>query len=253
MRLAWIAVLLLIGQEAWAKCAPPGILFCQAARSEVVFVGRVVEAYPKSERHAISLWRAKLLGPRDSKQWPDQFIPSQTARFLVLEALRGVKDKHLVLHTAMEIHSGYIFEEGKTYFVFAFRDGKTGILTTSGCNQTREFDETDSDVTRARALFAETKRGQLYGYVTSDDQAYFLEYDHAPKPVAGVHITLRSAAEALERTTGADGAYDFSFVPAGRYTISATLNGQPLSQPRELAIQPQSCNAHLFHGPRSPQ
>jgi hypothetical protein len=71
--LAWIAVLLLIGQEAWAKCAPPGILFCQAARSEVVFVGRVVEAYPKSERHAISLWRTKLLGPRASKQWPPQW------------------------------------------------------------------------------------------------------------------------------------------------------------------------------------
>jgi len=47
------------------------------------------------------------------------------------------------------------------------------------------------------------------------------------KPTSGVHVTLRGEGSLFERTTDASGAYVFSQVPFGSYTLTASYTGVP--------------------------
>lgn len=59
MRLACLALALTPG--LLAKCMVPGPSICDVARSEVVFLGRAVKANPRSEKHAIEIWRRESM------------------------------------------------------------------------------------------------------------------------------------------------------------------------------------------------
>ncbi|MEP7365577.1 MAG: carboxypeptidase-like regulatory domain-containing protein [Acidobacteriota bacterium] len=275
MRLASVLVVSLAG-GAFGMCPPPSRSIGQAAESEVIFFGRVRQATPKSDQHLLKSIRealspdrraqekanggdlaftdaeiragAKRLGVRGTNQ-DGEFQPIQVTQFEIIEAFRGINGHHVTLHAEMEPHAGYVFAEGKSYLVFAFPDESTGKLTTSGCNRTHEAGTNDSDLRVIRTMFGEKHRGRLYGWVSADQAMYAFEFDHVPKPVAGVRILVTSDSLALERTTGAEGTFDFSFVPEGTYSISATFRGQPLGPPREITVKSQSWLAVPYYAP----
>ncbi|MBN8734321.1 MAG: hypothetical protein J0L64_27550, partial [Acidobacteria bacterium] len=201
MRLACLALALGSLHALSAMCPPPGPTLCRVARSEVVFLGRAVEAYPHSQKHAAKIWRPRLTRKNRPANWNDNFIPSQTTRFEVLEGFRGVSSKYVVLHTKMESHIGYIFEQGATYLVFAYRDESNGVLDTSGCGRTQPITGDNPDLTTIRQIFAETKRGRLYGYATTDRTQFLFEFERPVEPVPNVRLTLTSPTLTLERTT----------------------------------------------------
>ncbi|MBK7927683.1 MAG: carboxypeptidase regulatory-like domain-containing protein [Bryobacterales bacterium] len=238
MRLASLALALAPG--LLAKCFPPGPSICQVARSEVVFLGRAVKASPRSEKHAIEIWRRESARKNRGTSQPDDSAPMQTTKFEVLEAYRGARGRHVTLRTEMEFHVGYSFTQGATYLIFADRDEATGALTTTGCRHTQPITGDNPDLATVRQLFAETKRGRLYGYATTDRTQFLFERTNQPAP--NVTVTLTSPALTLQRTTAPDGTYDFSFIPAGSYTLTTHLKGQAISLPRQLTIEPQSCS-----------
>lgn len=240
MRLACLA--LALTPSLLAKCLPPGPSICQVARSEAVFLGRAVKANPRSEKHAIEIWRRESARKNSRNSQPDNSTPIQTTKFEVLEAYRGVRGKHVTLRTEMEFHVGYSFTQGETYLVFADRDETTGNLTTTACRHTQRIDGDDPDLTTVRQIFAQTKRGRLYGYATTERDRYLLMFERTNQPAPNVTVTLTSPALTLNRTTASDGTYDFSFIPAGSYTLTAHLKGQDISLPQELSIEPQSCS-----------
>lgn len=240
MRLACLALALAPG--LLAKCLPPGPSICQVARSEVVFLGRAVKANPRSQEHAIEIWRRESARKKSRNSQPDDSTPIQTTKFEVLEAYRGVRGKHVTLRTEMEFHVGYSFTQGETYLVFADHDETTGALTTTACRHTQHITGDNPDLANVRQIFAETKRGRLYGYTTTERDRYLLMFQRTDKPVPNVTVTLTSPALTLNRTTASDGSYDFSFLPAGSYTLTAHLNGQAISLPQQLTIEPQSCS-----------
>jgi len=238
MRLASLALGSL--QALSAMCPPFGPSLCDYARGEAVFLGRAVEAYPRSRQHVSSIRRPRLTRTDRPAYGHDTFNASQITRFEVLEGYRGVQDQYVVLQTKIETDSGYLFEQGATYLVFARRDKTSGLLTTSGCSYTQRITGDNPDLSTIRQLFAETKRGRFYGYATTE-RAQFL-FERTNKPAPSVTVTLTSPALTLKRTTAPDGTYDFSFIPAGRYTLTAHLSGQAISLPHQPTIEPQSCS-----------
>ncbi|MBK7927291.1 MAG: hypothetical protein IPJ98_07275 [Bryobacterales bacterium] len=238
MRLACFALALGSLHALYAFCPPPGPL-CSYARSEAVFLGRVVEAYPRSKQHAIEIWLPRLTGKNRPSHWNDDFIPTQTTRFEVVEAYRGVSGKNVVLHTKMEPHMGYTFEQGATYLVFADRDENTGILTTNGCGYTNS--STATTPTSPPSASSSPKPNEAASTATPPPIARNSSSNsNAPSSPSPTSASLTSPLSPSS-TTAPDGSYDFSFIPAGLYTLTATLNGEVIYSPRQLTIEPQTC------------
>lgn len=125
-----IAVVLVVMTMAWVprpadacSCRPP-VPACQGTwEHDAVFVGQVRQSVRVGDRDVVD--------------------------FDVLEAFRGVVPGHVTLSTPFGTCT-FAFEKGRTYLVYAHRDGRN--LATSTCSGTKAVEAAAEDLIYLRAV-----------------------------------------------------------------------------------------------------
>lgn len=123
---------------------------------------------------------------------------------------------------------------GECYLVYKYREHPTGPLTVSMCTRTRPLSVpwARADITYLTRRRLGSGRPLLTGVVT-DVTPDLAAPRAAPRPLAGARITATPRDGGRSRTvmTDANGRYELTKLPAGRFNITASL--PPQFEPRE--------------------
>lgn len=150
---------------------------------------------------------------------------SETRRFRVTEAFKGVKGEYIDLQ---KYSYQFDFKLGKQYLVFAVPCGWQGAssqcLTISPCSGTRALENAAAIVEQLRAEKNGEGVAAVYGMLVrtlSEERGDWEEGYRRPLP--NILVRLQSGKKSFETRTDADGAYAFKRVPPGKYQVSADL------------------------------
>ena len=175
--------------------------------NDAIFVGKVIATV--REKH-------------DEGQ--NTFTYRYSMRFKVSESLSGNLGDEVTVETGSGGGDcGTPLPVGKSFVIFAYKNREDGKLWTGLCsdNLALEGESTDEKhVAEYRTLIA-THSGSISGNVVSskpvlpgDDVA-----NVPPLPVAGMIVHANGVGFIAETKTASDGAYEFSRLPNGKYTI----------------------------------
>lgn len=189
------AIVLLLGatKESHAcQCREPQPPCAEYHDANAVFIGSVVKMVPVS--------RAEGEPPLSTQ-----------VRFKVDRAFTGVKDPDAEL-----INWGsscdYSFKEGHVYLVYAFRNPKTGSLSTHVCSRTRELSEAKDDLTYI-AKAADGAPEKLIVGVLGDGQ----------KKLAKVNVTAKGNGKLYRSLSDSRGWFKLTVSDPGRYELRLFL------------------------------
>jgi hypothetical protein len=203
MRMVLIAVVLfcaLLGcpSDAVACSCMGGIPLCETFwKTPVVFSGEVLEIE---------------LIPRGSQ--PASLL-SRIVRFRVDDVWRGNVSGVIEVQTGSGAGDcGYAFQKGVRYLVFAHERG--GVLSTGICSPTKPLAEASADLAYVRQPFPPSAGGRIIG--TATDRPMIL-YGGPPQPLARYTVVLSNGQREWRTTTNADGKYEFTGIPAGKYDV----------------------------------
>lgn len=224
---------------------------CQAYwNAPVVFIGRVTEvAYSPTFQKG-----------KGEERWNYR---RRIARFTVEESFRGSASKQVevvaleTMPTPVTLPDGspgmkemsgsdceYDFEQGETYLVYADRAEQPAGALRVGLNRTRPLAEANDDLEFIRGLAHETKPGAtVYGKILRRDRNL---NDGNSRPVGGVadvKVTLNGNSRDLKTTTDMEGHYRFTDLPAGTYSVKATmpLHLMPVKEASQARVAQRGC------------
>ena len=233
-----VALVVFSGEARACSCvgtSPPCEAYWQAA---AVFVGQVVEV-PTTE---------------EGGDGEDKYRQRGGAyRFAVERPLRGVQDAYVEVFTgAGGGDCGYVFERGRRYMVYAYRDEKKGQLHTSICSRTRPVAEAVEDLNYIDGLSqGPPPGGTIYGQVSrvrqekGDDGGERLAY----VPIAGAKVEAAGKGRTFRAETDAEGNYRFRGLPEGEYALKLDLPetllvGEP---ERKVRVGERGCAVATFY------
>jgi hypothetical protein len=134
LRLLLLAMIMLIlSQQAFARCAPLRSLEDELRSSTAVFVGTVTDLH-FNDRNCVETSRRY---GRDYRA-----LCLHTVTFTVKNRIKGVTQLTIVLTNDLRgsAETGFGFSVGGTYLVYAGRSTRTGELSTTGCYRTGPID-----------------------------------------------------------------------------------------------------------------
>ena len=190
-------LLIALGDSQAAACVcyqrqPPCVEYWQA---DAVFVGLATQISP----HYKDFEASSRSGRR-------------TVILSVQQAFRGVTGGDVTLESPVsdcEIE----FEEGKQYFVYAYRDKASRTLGTSACSRTMPVSSAVEDLAFVRAL-SEGVRELLITGVALKDQYY---------PVPNVRIAVEGTGKSYKAITDDQGRFSVGVIKPGSYNVRITL------------------------------
>jgi hypothetical protein len=156
-------------------------------------------------------------------------------RLAVTESFRGVEGRQeLTVHTNEQSSAcGFPFEVGVEYVVFTFKNKGGDQLWTSKCSKTHALQDPshDSDLEWMRSLPGAPSGGMIFGHVMTAQSG----------PMRGAKLALRGAVD-RDVTPDATGVYESRGLPAGEYTVSATVpSGFASSPDRIVTVHDKGC------------
>jgi len=190
-------LLIAIGDSQAAACVcyerqPPCVDYWQA---EAVFVGLATEISP---------------------HYKDFEASSQSGRRTVIlsvqQAFRGVTGGDVTLESPVS-DCEFEFEEGKQYFVYAFRDKANGTLGTSACSRTMPVSSAVEDLAFVRALSKGVRELLISGVALKDRYT----------PVPTLRIAVKGGGKSYEANTDDQGRFSVIVTQPGSYRVRITL------------------------------
>jgi hypothetical protein len=108
---------------------------------------------------------------------------------------------------------GYSFRRGRKYLVYAYKT-QDGKLTTGICSPTKLLDKAALDLAYFKEAEKPSSGGRVYGTARIEIKGVDL------KPAPGVVVSLAGESQVRTATTNEAGEFEFTGVPAGRYSVS---------------------------------
>jgi len=176
---------------------------CEYLRSNVAFVGQVIETRPVNVQIH-----------------PGRWSPGFSMRFSVEESLRGNVGPEVVVETGQGGGDcGTPLRPGDRFLIFAFQ-GPDGELETGLCSGNKALNGNMQDFQFLENLRALVKTGKssISGFVLRE--GIRSPEQQEPSPVPGMIIHAMSDGFSATTRTGNDGAYQFDELPKGNYTVS---------------------------------
>jgi hypothetical protein len=140
-------------------------------------------------------------------------------RFKVSKTYRGDVGNATMVQTGMGGGDcGYHFEIGHSYVVFGHR--WNGAIYAGICSATQPAEKAEKALAWLDSLSTQPSAASIFGTVT---RRIFKDKQYANAPVANVAVSLKdSSGHESATTTDAGGAYSFSHLAAGSYSVLAT-------------------------------
>lgn len=161
-------------------------------KSPVVFVGTVIS--PEDPETQVLLHGSPVL-------------------FNVTERLRGNVGKQISIYEP-RTSCDFSFKLGKSYLVFAYLE--KGWLTTSELTSTRPTWAAGALLRQLRAVNQGQQPVSLFGYLGEGGPT-------SERAMAGITIKATSKHRTFTARSGADGSFEFNYLPPGLYWIKPGL------------------------------
>jgi hypothetical protein len=213
-RACWVSLLV------WFSLSIPSICCecinrarpCEYLRSEVAFVGRVVETV--AVRH-----------PFDENSYSSGY----SMRLAVDESLRGDLGTEITIETGGGGGDcGTPLSPGGRYLIFAYRNEKDGKLWTGMCSGNRQLtgDPHDESLLEQYRSLAKKGTGSIFGVVTYAKPVWRNDdvESSAPKVMQNVIVHADSEKSGYITKTVKDGSYEFDDLPNGKYKITPEIS-----------------------------
>jgi len=179
---------------------------CENLRSDVVFVGRVVETI--AIKHTLK-----------NLSWTTGY----TMRFAVEEFIAGGFGTEITIETGSGGGDcGTPLPTGERFLIFTYPE-KDGKLWTGACmgNKHLTSDPIDNELVEQYRVWVRKGKGSIFGGVTFSKPIWH-EDDvdtSATKPLANLILHANSEEYSTSTKTRSDGSYEFEELPKGNYTI----------------------------------
>lgn len=175
-----------------------------------VFSGEVVEIVPFHVEY-------------ESATVPRPPIGSRLVSIRIDRSWVGGSSGVVQVHTGKgDADCGFPFRVGEQYLVYA-RD-VSGRLQASACSRTRLLSDAAEDLKYLDELSKPSPGGRIIGTITGPGDPR--------QPLPGVRVRMGNASGERATVTGADGGFEFPFLPVGAY-----------------GVQPEVPETHRVHGP----
>ena len=229
-----VAFLLVPASSHACSCLGPRPVCSAYWQSQIIFRGRVAEqTLISSTDETIE----NLDGTYRTVHGPGYL----RVRFSVLEMFRGESQSQEIdiLTSEQSSACGFPFETGAEYLVFSDTNEKTNELWTSVCSHTHELQPGVEDLTWMRALATTPKAATIYGTVFTNTDSTGTDL------AATIHLSGTENHNAVPDQTG---KYSFPNLPAGEYTVSASLpTGLTAEANQTVAVVEKSCAQIDWH------
>ncbi len=208
------ALLLVIAgaaDRASACDCSPGLASDAFDQSDIVFVGRVAEI----SRETLESTRA------GDREFPNIRL---WAKLIVEERFKGVDGDAVVVSPGEEgstCSAG--FRVGERYLVFATRSPEDGRWMTSRCTPTLAVEQSAANMAYCRHRTRTGNEPRIIGSVNERTSPAVIGAGIEANPVGGIEVTLEAAGLKHSAVTDATGAFVFSEIPNGEYTIRFKL------------------------------
>jgi hypothetical protein len=179
---------------------------CEKLRSDVVFVGRVIET-------------VALKHPLEKNSWTAGY----SMRVAVEESIAGVLGSEVTIETGSGGGDcGTPLPPGERFLIFTYYD-KDGKLWTGACmgNEGLTANPSDDKLVEQYRAWVRRGKGSIFGNVTFS-KPIWREDDvesTATKPLTKVILHANSDRYSASTETRSDGSYEFEGLSKGNYTI----------------------------------
>lgn len=172
-----------------------------------------------------SFWQADVVFTGEvvtfEKLDPRQFFSRRIARVRVDRVWRGEVTGVVEVSTGGGGGDcGYGFRRGQQYVIYAHK-GPHGTLSTNICTPTKLLSKASADLEYFKGIDAPSSGGRVYGTARYETKGAELV------AAKGAAIVLKGQTRSWKALTDDKGAFEFTDVPAGEYTIS--MKGAPLT------------------------
>jgi 5-hydroxyisourate hydrolase-like protein (transthyretin family) len=156
-------------------------------------------------------------------------FPQRKVQIRIIEALAGLApdQKDIVVETGLGGGDcGYGFRRGRDYIVYAQKK-REGGFSTDICSPTRPLEDAAADLKYFHQLgeAPETSEIRVTAYDVHGKWRSTPGATPEPPALAGVRVNLDGNGVHQSATTDAAGRHVFSGLPAGEYTVQASLEG----------------------------
>ena len=197
---------------------------CQEfGRADLVFTGLVTEVIAVD-------WRGSNLAPTSAYQ-------RLTARLLVEEAFRGVKDAEVIFEMN---DCPYPFKQGERYLVYAHKDREGKPYLRIGSSRTRPVADAVEDLEFLRGLSTTQPGTRVYGKAIRHT-LNVKESRYDSEPLIGVKVTLEGNNQNHEAVTDGEGKYQFAGLAFGSYSVRAELPDHLTFKGHNIKVTGQGC------------
>jgi hypothetical protein len=215
---------------------------CEAYwQASAVFVGVVTGV-----REPPRLTPEEAMKRAEAGEWPQR-----TFTFAVERPLRGVEGAQVAVGTGLGGGDcGYGFRVGERYLVYAYREQKTGKLSTGICTRTRPLARANEDLQYANGLSQAGAGATIFGHVARERRVSHEEGDATEyQPLAGVWVEVEGAGKTVRAETDAAGNYVAAGLPAGEYTVKAGLPETLIASGPEgkVRVEEKGCGVASFY------
>ncbi|MGH9941798.1 MAG: hypothetical protein ACRD9R_05480, partial [Pyrinomonadaceae bacterium] len=190
---------------------------CEAyGRASAVFVGTVTSVRQR---------KIDSVEVERKREDASEYLPALVYTFAVQDSFSGVGVGEVEVGSGSGGGDcGYEFVKGAQYVVYAYRDPRNNLLSTSICTRTRPVTAADEDLAFLRSLSGRAGGVTISGAVRmSHHSAAVGAPPPADKRLAGLPLVIEGEGVRRELRTDADGRYEVTGLKAGTYTIKVAL------------------------------
>jgi hypothetical protein len=173
---------------------------------------------------------------------PKQFFSRRVARVRVERVWRGEVAGVVEVSTgAGGGDCGYSFRNGQQYVIYAYK-GPQGTLSTNICTPTKLLSRASADLEYFKGVSEPSSGGRIYGTARFETKGSDLV------AAKGAAIVLNGNARSWHSAADDKGAFEFTGIPVGEYTIA--MEGAPLPPWKVQLRDVRACIAVNLWAPR---
>ena len=240
-----LASLVFFAEDARACSCAGNVPPCQAYwQASTVFVGT---ATGMTEPPRLTVEEARRREDAGEYVWSQRVF-----KFAVERPLRGVEGVQVEVGTGMGGGDcGYGFRVGERYLVYAYRDEKTGKLSTSICTRTRPLTRAGEDLQYINGLAEGGQAGAtIFGQVSKEKRIQRDEGDTSETlPLAGVDVEIVGGGKTFRAETDAAGKFVAAGLPAGEYVVKPRLPETLMiyGSEEKITVEERGCAVTYFN------